>query len=457
MSHADGSSSPGTLNGWKEVAAFLGKSVRSVQRWERDLGLPVHRINTPDQGQIVYASRSEIEQWRARMDRRRTPLDDEPAPPIAPPAIVPEITTLPAPIVAAPQRSNRAALAGVVLTALLTGTVVGMWIARPGASGPDHFEFFGTAVQAVARSGHVLWKYDFGEPVSRVAVPGADGMVVDIDGDQAPEFILPVRFGGPLTTRPSRSDAVVCFRSDGTVVWRIEPAFTVMLDDRPFHGPWYLAAFTSPGVPASGRTWAAFNHNTWSPGFVLAVDADASETMQFLQAGWVTSLAYWKTARGPLLAAGGVSNAHERASIALLDVRRPAVAPAEPGPHVSCDGCPTADPAAYLLLPATEVTRASAVPYDMVSELSVIDSQLRVSTNDQLVGVITPANLQWTELEFSDSYWARHRALEAEGKIAHDADRCPKRFESWPLPRWTPAAGWVTESLVARAGPTPRK
>src|SRR5207247_6516072 len=57
-----------TLNGWKEIAGYLGKSVRSVQRWERDLALPVHRIATAEGGQIVYSSRSEIDSWRVGLD-----------------------------------------------------------------------------------------------------------------------------------------------------------------------------------------------------------------------------------------------------------------------------------------------------------------------------------------------------------------------------------------------------
>lgn len=32
------------LNSWKEIATFLGRGVRTVQRWERELQLPVHRI-----------------------------------------------------------------------------------------------------------------------------------------------------------------------------------------------------------------------------------------------------------------------------------------------------------------------------------------------------------------------------------------------------------------------------
>jgi hypothetical protein len=34
------------LNGWKEIAAHFGKGVRTVQRWEAEFHMPVHRIGT---------------------------------------------------------------------------------------------------------------------------------------------------------------------------------------------------------------------------------------------------------------------------------------------------------------------------------------------------------------------------------------------------------------------------
>ena len=56
------------LSGWKEIASYVGKSVRSVQRWERELGLPVHRIHTA-RGEIIYAFRSEIGAWEAQAEQ----------------------------------------------------------------------------------------------------------------------------------------------------------------------------------------------------------------------------------------------------------------------------------------------------------------------------------------------------------------------------------------------------
>ncbi len=50
------------LSSWKDVAAHLGKSVRTVQRWEAELGLPIHRPNKRQQ-RIILAYPEELRQW----------------------------------------------------------------------------------------------------------------------------------------------------------------------------------------------------------------------------------------------------------------------------------------------------------------------------------------------------------------------------------------------------------
>jgi TolB-like protein len=51
------------LESWKEVAAYLGRDVRTVQRWERQEGLPVHRLQHNKLGSL-YAFASELDAWR---------------------------------------------------------------------------------------------------------------------------------------------------------------------------------------------------------------------------------------------------------------------------------------------------------------------------------------------------------------------------------------------------------
>ena len=53
------------LSSWKEIAGHLGKAVRTVQRWERDLGLPIHRP-LPSKKHIVIAFPDELDRWIRR-------------------------------------------------------------------------------------------------------------------------------------------------------------------------------------------------------------------------------------------------------------------------------------------------------------------------------------------------------------------------------------------------------
>lgn len=55
---------PEMLNSWKEIATYLDRGVRTVQRWERDLRLPVHRIGAGKRSP-VFASVHELKFWMA--------------------------------------------------------------------------------------------------------------------------------------------------------------------------------------------------------------------------------------------------------------------------------------------------------------------------------------------------------------------------------------------------------
>jgi TolB-like protein len=57
------------LDSWKEIAAYLNRGVRTVRRWERQEGLPVHRQVHRVLGS-VYAYKSEIDAWRQTDERR---------------------------------------------------------------------------------------------------------------------------------------------------------------------------------------------------------------------------------------------------------------------------------------------------------------------------------------------------------------------------------------------------
>jgi TolB-like protein/Flp pilus assembly protein TadD len=50
------------LDSWKEIAGYLKKEVRTVQRWEKSLGLPVRRLTQGKQG-TVFAYKADLDAW----------------------------------------------------------------------------------------------------------------------------------------------------------------------------------------------------------------------------------------------------------------------------------------------------------------------------------------------------------------------------------------------------------
>jgi Tol biopolymer transport system component len=53
---------PERLESWKEIASYLNRGVRTVQRWEREKGLPVRRLPGGDLAR-VHALKSELDAW----------------------------------------------------------------------------------------------------------------------------------------------------------------------------------------------------------------------------------------------------------------------------------------------------------------------------------------------------------------------------------------------------------
>jgi hypothetical protein len=89
LPHSDSYSSPSPrqrpiAQSWKEIASELDRGVRTVQRWERTLGLPVHRIGKGARCP-VFAFKDELhlwfrkKAWASDLETTQSPPGDGPA------------------------------------------------------------------------------------------------------------------------------------------------------------------------------------------------------------------------------------------------------------------------------------------------------------------------------------------------------------------------------------------
>lgn len=64
------------LESWGEIASYLRREIRTVQRWERNLGLPIHRLSV-GKNASVYAYPSELDKWYKERETRLAKEDPE--------------------------------------------------------------------------------------------------------------------------------------------------------------------------------------------------------------------------------------------------------------------------------------------------------------------------------------------------------------------------------------------
>ena len=127
------------LDSWKEIAAYLQRDVRTVQRWEKLAGLPVHR-HAESRLRTAYAYRSELDAWwRAQ---RAVIESAGPEPAVvesagAEPGTPPESAPITAEVPVSPRRGRLLVASAVVLVATLALAAVALYRFRaPAAVSP---------------------------------------------------------------------------------------------------------------------------------------------------------------------------------------------------------------------------------------------------------------------------------------------------------------------------------
>jgi tetratricopeptide (TPR) repeat protein len=117
------------LDSWKEIASYLKRSVRSVQRWEAEEGMPVHR-HLHDKRGSVYAFAEELDTWwkerGAMLAQQNGAAEQEPA--ADEPAAARPVELRPP-----PPRKPRFVWAVTGFTAALLTVGVVAWLSRNGS------------------------------------------------------------------------------------------------------------------------------------------------------------------------------------------------------------------------------------------------------------------------------------------------------------------------------------
>ena len=202
-----------TRRSWKEIADYLGVSVRAAQAWEKERGLPVHRMGTGTRAR-VFAHVDELDAWRHRRgsspESRRRPFR----------------------------------VAAVVLLPLgLVGVAIVGWLWLKGTDAVESREpaasrLDGHILVVRNRDGKILWNREFPDSqpspfLGQYGLRRPVTWVQDVDGDGNTEVLFSLTTGD---TGLDRGSILYCFEADGKLRWSYTFDQVKAFEDRTFHG-----------------------------------------------------------------------------------------------------------------------------------------------------------------------------------------------------------------------------
>lgn len=135
---------PDRLDSWKAIAAYLNRGITTVQRWEQEDGLPVHRLPHAKKGS-VFSTRHEIDEWMgARSVTRGQTIAAAPLEPDDADGSTSHPSTL---------RGRRIAAAVVALGSMVVAMVWAMGIGRSKATASESRYSVGGATPLMTSNG----------------------------------------------------------------------------------------------------------------------------------------------------------------------------------------------------------------------------------------------------------------------------------------------------------------
>jgi len=156
MSASNPSNGRRRLDSWKEIAAFFGRDERTVNRWEKELALPVHRL--PGTKGRVYAYADELIAWSAGSRNGNGAALEPSGRPASevPPVAGPQVNGPSVGAVATPSRGRYRSAIRVLAAAILGLGAVALVLFRAGTTHSSKIAERGGALSGQTSSGSVV-------------------------------------------------------------------------------------------------------------------------------------------------------------------------------------------------------------------------------------------------------------------------------------------------------------
>lgn len=432
------------LNSWKEIADYLDRDKRTVIRWEKEKGLPAHRV-PGGKRHAVFAYTEEIDNWLSgSLSPAGRPLLSQ----------------------TAPFENQRRGLFGrnflsaktvfLAMASLLFLVAISL-VLRDSTIRLARISTADNKLVAWNETGKPQWVYQFVQHQDESVTLSQPSYIGDLDGDLSPEVLSAIYFSVLLPKKAVPQHELYCFSNLGKLLWHFQFQETLSFENGTYGPPWFPGELFIYGTPNRTRIAWVVRHQTWWPSVFLLLNNRGQLLGKFVNSGWIHTANLLESSVGRRLLLGGITNASNSGMMAVLDEDHiSGSSPEQAGSPYECKTCPEGRPLRYFVFPRSELNLIAGDNPNNVLTIDLRSCEIEVRTYEtperESGGLRTGAvqgiyefspQLELKRASFSDAHKDAHRRLELEGKISHPWERCPERKGPTVVRSWEPQSGWI--------------
>ena len=421
---------------WKEVAAYLGCDIRTCHRWEKNLGLPVHRVEAGSKG-TVFAYKEELDRWiteKSRTNGRNGMAHHEgngnpeaefsdAAPGLS--AGTPKQRLLYNPRFYIP--FHLAAIALIIGLVIIVGH-------RRVSHSPHDFLIDGSALNILDAEKHPIGTLDtkiqnlsddaFYRGRFQRKTYNEDHQAhfplikfEDIDGDGKVETLFVVK-----TQNQRGEGAVYCLADDGRVKWHFQAGREQQIGKQPFSADYRIGGVDTADMNQDGKLEVLFyaTHYPDYPSQFVILDAAGKELGEYWNPGHFNEFIYADVnddGRIEIIA-GGVNNDYGKAFVLVFDPLNVSGAAPQPDPDKKFKNLGSGSEKYYILIPRTDVDLQDGYPVDATASIELSkNKEISVLSLRSRLYFEFSYGLQFLRVRKSHTFLTMHKKAFDEGKV----------------------------------------
>jgi len=430
---------------WKQIAYHLGCNERTCLRWEKELGLPVHRMTTSSKSR-VFSYKDELNAWvRENIDTNTK--------------------------TAKPPSSSLSSLGrrGLLLVPVLAVLVLAVYYLgfRPGPPPvPEDFHIRGSELIVLDGEGRELWRHDTGlerlleeshfrkhfqtkrvdREKNRILHPTL--LMEDLNRDGKTEVLF-----SPQTDDEFGEGTLSCFDEEGALLWELPTGRELKFGETTYSPDYRIRGFDLSDLDNDGEfeILVISDHNDGFPTRFLVVNTEGEVTGDYWNSGriedFITEDLDGDGSREIILC--GCNEEFRQACLIVLDTGRIRGCSPQSGRFLS-QALEPGEETFYIRLPRTDVDLLEQGSLESAYKLDLL-SNLRIAALTRRSGIYFEFDYAFTEpsIRLSSSFEAAHMRASHAGRVRSTLDEdYAKNLAGGIL--YYDGADWVTEPTRRR-------